>query len=356
MNEQTVQVQKSRWRNTILAGAILLLIVTAGAAVAVRREYYNNLKPLSNSEQSQIITIPLGSTPREIADILEEKKIIRKAWAFEWYVRNSGARDKLQAGTYALKPSQPVSEIVNALTHGKIDTDLVTVFPARRIDEVRDSLINQGFDAKKVDAALDPAVYANHPALVDKPKDADLEGYLYPESFQKTASTVPRDIVTASLDQMHKNLTPDIRAGFVRQGLTSHQGIILASIVEQEVGNRDPQKDLEDKKMVAQVFLSRLSRGIALESDATASYGAIKDGQPPTPGYKSSYNTYQNKGLTPGPISNVGKNSLLAVASPAATDYLYFVAGKDCVTRFSRTLAEHESLQQQFGVGCGNRR
>lgn len=350
MDEQPKR--KQRWPKKVLLGFIFILLLAVSASILIRNTYNHNLKPLSQSPQSQLVTIPVGSTPSEIASMLEEKQIIRKSWAFEWYVRNQGVSSELLAGTYALRPSQSVEEIVSVITGGKIATDLVTIFPARRIDQVRDDLINQGFDAQEVDSALQPDLYSDHPALVDKPEGATLEGYLFPESFQKTDNTTAKDIVELSLDEMQAYLTPNIRAGFVKQGLTVHRGVILSSILEQEIGDSDKSKDLEDKKKAAQVFLKRLKNDIALESDATASYGAVLDGAEPVSGYSSAYNTYENPGLTPTPISNVGKNSLLAVAQPAKTDFLYFVTGNDCVNRFSRTLDEHEEFKRKHGIGC----
>src|SRR5690606_12457415 len=101
-------------------------------------------------------------------------------------------------------------------------TDLVTILPGQRIDEVRRSLINYGFSEREVDEALDPQSYPRHPALVDKPKRASLEGYLYPESFARDAATTPKNIIEASLDQMHEALTPDLRAAFAKRGLSLH--------------------------------------------------------------------------------------------------------------------------------------
>lgn len=347
MNDYSVQ-RKRRWHKVALTVVIVLALLVTGAAIAVRRVYQQNLQPISNSQKSQLVEVPVGSSAQQIAIKLEEAGLIRKSWAFEWYVRNSGNREKLQAGTYAIRPSQTVPEIVTALTRGRIATDLVTIYPAKRVDEIRDDLINQGFEAKAVDAALESSLYANHPALVDKPKEANLEGYIYPESFQKTAKTTPEEIIRQALDQMQTFLTPDVRAGFVRQGLTVHQGVTLASVVDQEVGHSVESRDLEDKKKVAQVFLRRIKEGKALESDATTDYGAIIKNETPRPDYPSPYNTYQNPGLPPGPISNVNKNSLLAVADPATTDFLFFVSGDDGSTHFSYTLEEHEALTRQY--------
>lgn len=352
INKKVVNAKRNRWLKVSVAIFIILVTLILGSIITVRKVYYDNLKPVSGSQKSQIVTIPIGSSPHEIAVILEKAGVIRKIWVFEWYIRNNNYRDKLLAGTYALNPSQSVSEIVNILIQGRVDTDLVTIFPGKRIDQIRDDLINQGFNAEEVDEALIPEKYINHPVLTDKPPGDSLEGYLYPESFQKTADTKVETIIESSLDEMQKRMTPQIRAGFVRQGMTAHQGVILASIIEQEVGHIESDTDLEVKKKVAQVFLKRLKENMSLESDATSGYGAVLAGEDPKQSFSSPYNTYENPGLTPTPISNVGENSLIAVSNPSTTDYLFFVAGNDCVTRFSRTLDEHEKLKRSFGIGC----
>jgi UPF0755 protein len=336
-------VRISRIVGILIITLIVGLVLTIGF---IRHSYYENLKPVSTSQKSQLVTIESGATVAEIAVTLKKAGVIRETWAFEWYVRNHNLRDKLQAGSYYIQPSQSVSEIVDILTKGKVATDLFTVLPGKRIDQIKASMVNAGFNPTEVEQAFNPSLYANHPALVDKPASASLEGYLYPESFQKHPDTKPGTIITASLDEMQKHLTPDIRAAFVKRGLTVHQGVILASVVEKEIGKA------EDRPTVAQVFLSRLSKNIALESDATTSYGAVLDGKPTSSNYESRYNTYNHPGLPPGPISNVSSSSLQAVAAPAGTDYLFFVAGHDCKTRFSKTLKEHESLIEQYGVGC----
>ena len=293
-----------------------------------------------------LVRIRSGATVQEIGKKLQDQGLIKASWAFEWYVRNNDARDRLQAGTYSLRPNQSVQDITNILTHGKVATDLVTILPGQRLDQIREALINNaGFSAQDVDAALDPAQYTDSPAMSDKPTAANLEGYLYPETFQKTADTKPETIIRASLAEMQKHLTPEIRTAFIKQGLTVHEGVILASIIEQEVSNPN------DKFTVAQVFLSRKGQSIKLQSDPTAVYGAIKAGQTlslaESLSFDSPYNTYLYVGLPPGSISNVSKASLQAVANPASTDYLFFVAGDDGTTYFSRTIQEHEALTAQ---------
>jgi UPF0755 protein len=141
---------------------------------------------------------------------------------------------------------------------------------------------------------------------------------------------------------MNKQMSPTIRNAFASEGLTPYQGLTLASIVEQEVSTQ------ADRNQVAQVFLARLAQGMPLGSDVTAYYGALSAGQTPSVNYDSPYNTLLHKGLPPTPISSVSVSSLNAVAHPAKTSWLYFVTGDNGVTYFSKTLAQHQQLTQQY--------
>lgn len=337
----TNQPKKNSWYKFGVIAAVLALLIVVGSVYGARRYYHQNLKAVSANQTAKTVTIPKGSSVADVAVILSENKLIRNEWAFKQYIRNNNLQDKILAGTYAIAPSQTVPEIVDILTVGKISSKLITIKPGQRIDQIKQYLINTGFSEDSVDEALNPANYVGHPALVDKPVTASLEGYLYPESFQKTQETTPKQIITQSLDEMQKRLTPEIRDAFSRRGLSTHRAVILASMVEREVDKP------EDRRQVAQVFLKRLAMNMRLESDATASYGAILDGQEPSLTYKSPYNTYYNDGLPAGPISNVTEDSLTAVANPAGTDWLYFVSGDDGITYFSKTLEEHEALTAQ---------
>ncbi|MGF7229424.1 MAG: endolytic transglycosylase MltG [Candidatus Saccharibacteria bacterium] len=338
----SAQHSKHRWprRLTIVLAIVVVLVV--GATIVVRQAYYEKLKPVSTSQHTQLVTVAAGASLDQIANQLQQDGLIRSAWAFKLYVSSKQVRADLQAGTYAFAPSQTVAQIVSQLTHGKIATNQVTILPGQRIDQIQTSLVNDGFKESEVKLALDPAQYVDNPALVDKPAGASLEGYLYPDTFQKDANTTPQEIVTQSLTSMDQKLTPDLRSAFAKQGLSTYQGIVLASMVEQEANNAT------DRQQVAQVFLSRLHQNMTLGSDVTAFYGATLAGKPRSTTYDSAYNTLIYKGLPPTPISNVSEESLQAVAHPATTDWLFFVAGDDGVVHFSKTLADHDALIQQY--------
>lgn len=339
------RVKKHRKKLGIVIIIVCLLLVATAAVIGVRHLYMENLKPVSTSDQSITIEIPSGSTTKEIADILKQNGLIRADWAFQWYVNNASIRDKLQAGTYDLRPSQSVEQIVAQLTRGAIATKLVTILPGARIDEVKQAFVDSGFQKEDVERAFDPALYVDSPVLADKPADiTTLEGLLYPDSFQRDNSTKPEQIVRQSLELMQEQLTPEVRAAFAKQGLTTYQGLTLASIVEKEVPNGP------DRAIVAQVFLKRLKIGMPLATDASDKYGAALIGKPTdnsAVNLDTPYNTRLHGGLPPTPIATVEKTAIKAVTNPAGTDWLFFVNGDDDVNYYSKTVQEHEALVQQ---------
>ncbi len=332
---------------------VLLAVGTTTSVYLIRKNYLQQLKPISSGEQQtpHKITIASGSSAKQIAIQLESAGLIRKSWAFEWYLRQNDLRDKILAGTYELSSSQSTQEIAGNITEGKVVTNLITILPGQRIDEIKKRFLKNGFDQKEIDIAFDQAGYINHPALVDKPKQNDLEGYLYPDSYQITASTKVSAIVKNALDLMAKALTPEVRAGFAKQGIGVYQGVTLASIVEKE------ENKLDERPKVAQVFLSRNKIGMELGSDVTAFYGSARAGRPDIQDvfYDSPYNTRIHKGFPPGPIGTVSATSLKSVAEPSSTDFLFFVAGDNGKTYFSKTLEEHERLANEHCKKLCNR-
>ena len=337
-DKRNSRIPRRLWR---LAVAVLVVVIIG---TTLTWQYYNhNLRPVSASTKTQYITITSGSSVNQIADQLAQAKLIRSSQAFEWYVSSRNDRDKLQAGTYKLAPNESVPQIVKSLVTGDVAKDLVTIVPGYRIDQVRTAFIKSGFSPSAVDAALQASQYrSGYPALSDNPSSASLEGFLFPDSYQKTATTDPRQIIEEALTEMDQHLTPDIRNSFTNEGLTTYQGVTLASIVEQEVSKP------ADRAQAAQVFLKRLHMGMNLGSDVTAYYGSILNGVAPSTSYDTPYNTLLHSGLPPGPISSVSDSSLQAVGHPANTDWLYFVTGDDGTTHFSTNLQDHQALTQEY--------
>ena len=324
--------------------ALLPFLLLFIAGIIAYTLYNQNLKPLSSETNPIVVTIEPGLSAPQIGDLLENEGVIRSGWVFDIYTRLNGHRDDLKAGGYKLSPSLSVPEVVDKLVSGEVATDLVTLLPGKRLDELKADMVKAGYSRDEVNNAFKLSNFEVHPINKYIPANSNLEGYLYPESFQKTATTDLTEVLTQSLDLMYDKLTPVLRNAFAEHGLTAHQAVIMASIVEREVSKP------EDRTKVAQVFIKRYKEGIPLGSDPTALYGALLAGADPTVFVDTPYNTRLYAGLPPGPINNVTEESLLAVAYPADTDYLFFVSGDDGNTYFSYTQEEHEQLTAQYCI------
>jgi len=319
---------------------LLIAVVLPSSAFALWFWWGTNAYDASDNTV-QTVTVYPGASDTAISNLLYGRGLMKSTMAYRLYLRLMGLQGKMQAGTYEIAPAMSVAEIARKFSKGEVLTSVLTILPGQRLSQIEERFLSAGFSEREVDDALNAQSYKDHPALVSKPSQANLEGYLHAESFQFTSATPLRTIVKSSLDLTAALFTEDIKRGLVEQGLTLYQALILASIIEQEV--HDP----EVKPKVAQVFLRRLAIGMELGSDVTAYYGASLLGVAEAVSVDTPYNTRMHSGWPPGPISNISASSLQAVARPATTDYLYFVAGDDGVTYFSRTLAEHEDMKEQ---------
>ena len=218
-----------------------------------------------------------------------------------------------------------------------------TIRPGETIYEVRDNLIEVGYSATEVDAAL--AARYDFDFLQGRPEGATLEGYLYGETYEFYDNTPVTEVVEQFLKDMGEVIDENhLKERYEAMGLSLYEGVTLASIVQKEAGSLTPEMPT-----VAQVFLSRLEYGIPLGSDVTVSY-ALDTIDPDRETYSdnqaaltvdSCYNTRIYAGLPCGPISNPGLAALLAVAEPSDTAYLYFLTGDDGMMYYSSTDSGH---------------
>lgn len=328
-----------------IIGILVFLALLSAISVGWAGWWYNDaLQPRSSSQERIKFIIEPGASPSQIAAELEQKGVIKSAFAFELLVKQEGSRDKLQAGTYLLSPNQSSHEVLAWLVEGKVDTFNVTILPGLTLAEIKKYLIKDGYKAEDIDTAF-AKDYSSHPLLVGKPASASLEGYFYPDTYQISSETTVEELLTRSFDLFYKQIQSKGLEGELKaRGFNLYQGITLASIVGEEVSNAT------DKRQVAQVFEKRLKEGIQLGSDVTYIYAASLVGQEKSasPSFDSPYNTRIVKGLPPGPIANFSIDTLEAVADPAPGDYLYFVAGDDGTTHFSLTEAEHEDNIKKY--------
>lgn len=326
--------KKRRLVAKLLAGFLGIIILTA---VGLVMWYNNQLAAVDpSSDQQVVVTLPTGTTAASVASLLHEHQLIKNEQAFQVYIKLKGVAGKLQAGVYRIAKSSDVASIVNKLTTGKTDTFTITFLPGATLAKHRNVLVATGYTEKEVDAALSKKY--NHPLLATKPVGADLEGYIYGETYQMPSDATVEQILTRTFDEFYSVVqNNNLIAAYKAHGFTLHQGIILASIVQREIGS-----NAKDEPMVAGVFYNRLTKGMNLGSDVTYQYIADKTGVPRDPMLQSDYNTRIHTGLTPGPIASPGKGALLAVANPARHDYIFFLSGDDNVTYYGVTDEDHQ--------------
>lgn len=332
-----IQAKKkmSRKKKTIIIASAATLGVFVTILVGAWAWYQSQLSPVGTNENEKIaIIIESGSTPAMIGRLLEDRKIIRSSQAFSIYTRLTDTQDSLQAGTYRLSPAETTPEIVKHLTSGNVDTFSIRFLPGATVQQNKKVFIEAGYSAQEVDAAFS-ATY-DSPLFASKPAGADLEGYIYGETYIMGSGASVGDVLEYTFKTFNDVIVAnDLVAKFEAQNLSLYQGIILASIIQRESGGND-QAD------IAQVFFNRIAQGMALGSDVTYQYIADKTGVPRDVNLDSPYNTRRYTGLPPGPIAAPGLKSLQAVANPSKGDYLYFLSGDDDVTYFARTNEEHE--------------
>lgn len=334
--------------------SLAIFIVSIFAVAAVSFIYIQDVisKPYNAEDYSpKEFIIQSGETVEQIAADLENSKLIIGKDFFKIYVWQNKIANKLQAGSYNLSPSMKISEIADLLAGGKIKSNEVSVtipegFMVKDIDK---RLAEKGL-AKENDFInfnknnkLDLSKYE---FLKDKPDNAGLEGYYFPDTYIYYDDSSIKDIAKKMLDNFDLRLTSDLREEIKKQNKTIFEVIILASIIEKESGNK------EDTGKIAGVFQNRLDIGMALESDATINY--ITNGKRVQPTYEdlkvdSLYNTYKYAGLPPGPISNPGMEAIRAAIYPEKTDYLFFLTKKDDGRAvFSKTYDEHLANKKKF--------
>lgn len=323
--------------NIILVALILTLI-------AITTFWYNfNLLPVNKNAKIPVnFTINPGESAKTISKHLQDTGLIKNARIFMIYIILHGQNSKLQSGFYLLNAHDSAREIASLLASGKADQKKLLIPEGTSESQVKQLLITKGFNEAEVNAAL-RAKY-DYYFLQDRPSGASLEGYLFPDTYRINPGMTAKDLVKMILDNFNRKVTSKIIQGFADQGLTLHQGLTLASIVEREAAGN------QDRSQIAQVFLKRLKEKIKLESCITVFYAAYLLGRNDfNIDIDSPYNTYKIDGLPPGPVANPGLDSMNAVINPSRTNYLYFHADPSGNTHFATTLAQHQANIAKYG-------
>lgn len=316
---------------------LILALALAAPFVLVAGLYTNyrlGLRPVSEAGPAREFTVAAGDNAPRIAQRLVDAGLLRSRNAFVTYVNFHGLRPRLKVGQYLIAPTLSGNQIAELLADGRTVTKRLVVPEGSTLRQIEAKAAAVGIPAADFRAAL-AAPHAQS-FLADKPANVNIEGYLFPDSYDITSTTTATQVVDSMLETFNRRVGAEYAAAFAAQGLNLHQALTLASMVEREVNIA------ADRPIVAQIFLKRLRLGQMLGSDVTTHYAADLLGVPFNINIDSRYNTRRYTGLPPGPICSPGLSALDAVARPATTDYLYFLSGKDGKTYFAKTYPEHQ--------------
>ncbi len=321
------------------AGTIVLLGISALLTVHL---YVLLFTPYVMEGASQTVEIPSGATIKETANILHEKRRIPSVQAFIFLARLTGSQGPVHAGEYKVPDASSVWQILNLLRHGSVVLHRVTIPEGLRGVDVAGivaeklSLSRDRFEALLTDPVL------IHSLGLDAPS---IEGYLLPETYAFPKNMTEEKVIRKMVEGMLAFFDKEKMAQAESFGMSLHQVLTLASIIEKEAGVE------EEGPLISSVFHNRLKKRMRLQSDPTVIYGIknfdgnLQDSELKTDG---PYNTYLRMGLPPTPISNPGKPSILAALYPAETHYLYFVSRNDRTHVFSTTLQEHNMAVNRY--------
>ncbi len=314
------------------------------------------LRTGASSDSSEVIfDVNPGQSMPTVAQNLENAKLIKSAKLFQWYSRYRGMNPKLKRGEYSLNAAMTPDEVLAVITSGKSIARNFTVAEGLNMWDIADLLERNNYGTKQEAFALfrDPVFIQS---LLGEKLDS-LEGYLFPETYKVTKFDTQKDIITQMVRRflsVYAEIQPEIAAfnqTFPQRKWTRNQLVTFASIVEKETGA------VHERPLVSSVFHNRLDKGMRLQTDPTVLYGvALVRGQFPknitrndllTP---TKHNTYTIYGLPPTPISNPGKEALLAALKPMTSKYLYFVSHNDGTHQFSESLDAHNAAVKTFQV------
>jgi UPF0755 protein len=331
-------------------------------SIVLRSKYRDVIEPAGEDDTPVSFVVEPGETASGIAARLEEQQLIRDASLFKTYVRFHDLDANLEAGEHILRQTMTMEDVAHELLHAQLREIQITIVPGWRIEQIAEMLAQE--------TAINPEEFLlvartgafNYSFLADRPAGSSLEGYLMADTYRVPAGADATALIERLLDTFDERVTLEMRRDAQSQGMTIHEMVTLASIVEREAALD------EERPVVASVYLNRLEGRLPeadgyLRADPTYQYARGYDAasgrwwagfgvQDPL-SLDDPYNSFLYEGLPPGPICSPSLASLRAVVYPAETDYLYFYARQDGsgTHAFAETYEEHLRNQAQFGGG-----
>ena len=326
---------------------VLLTVAAALAGFGAYRAYETARTPYKGyAEEEVFFTVDRGATGSRIGRALEDEGIVEDERLFVASLRLRGETGSLQAGEYRFAEPLSTLDVVERLVEGNIYTFAVTVPEGLTVSETAEHLAAKGLG----EAVALEEVFQDVTLIADIDRDAtDLEGYLFPTTYQFTRNPSPREVARTMIAQFEE-IFDDKRSKSEELGLTPREVVTLASVIEKETGAA------EERPLIGSVVWNRLERGMPLAMDSTVIFALKREGR-----YDGNlrrvdlemddpYNTYRVAGPPPGPIASPGEASINAVLEPADTRYLYFVSKNDGSHHFSATYREHLNAVRKYQV------
>lgn len=337
------------------AAAVLVLVLAAGVGWFVYQtpgavfgdDAPREIAPLSSGGEPVLITVESGASAKKIGGTLAARGVIRSGRLFEVLVGLTGVQNSLEAGDYEFDRGIPAIEALHRIAEGRTASRRVVFPEGARSEEMGEILEQQGIVTKE--AFLDAAAAGGYSEpFLSRITTGKLEGFLFPAGYEFNREADAGQVVATMLRAFQENVADDLQ--LEGQDLSLAEVVTLAAIVEREA------VVVEERPLIAGVFLNRLRIGLPLQADPTVQYAiTLGPGSVEQFGYwkkeltlddlkyDSPYNTYVYAGLPPGPIANPGLDSVRAVVRPTETEFLFFVAKGDGTGEhaFAETLEEH---------------
>jgi len=321
---RTSRSQVVVFMNFVMTLVVLAVIAGAGLVWYGKREFE---RPGPNPADTTFMVNQKAGL-MDIAAGLEERGLVSDARIFQIGVRAAGLDGKLKAGEYAIKAQASMRDIMGVIASGKSILYPITVPEGLTVTQVMARL------------AADPVLAGDLPETVPEEGSLVADTQLFARGMTRAGLIAKMQAdQTALVEKIWATRAADLPIATIGEFVT------LASIVEKETGVAS------ERPRVAAVFVNRLRKGMKLQSDPTIIYGLFGGAGKPSdrPIYQSDlqketpYNTYVIDGLPPGPIAIPGRAALEAVAHPAQTDDLYFVADGTGGHAFAATLEDHNA-------------
>ncbi len=336
------------------AVGICLVILLVGVGMAGYWAYSlweeSLLPAVSQPMDPVLVWVAPGTSTMDVGRMLHSQELIRADWAFGLLSRQLELDGKLQAGWYWVSPDMSPEQIMRRMVRGEVATEWFVVPEGFTADMTVEALADQGLgdleafqraiaDASPIRGWLPEGYDAKAACPEFNLPYSALEGYLFPDTYEIPYGSTEEDIIRRMLSGFQAIWTEERLALAEERGLTIHEVVTLASIVEREA------VAASERPIIASVFTNRLDIGMSLGACATILYVQGRRDGPVLyvdQEVDSPYNTYMYDALPPGPIANPGLASIDAVLNPEETDYLYFVSRGDGTHVFAQTYSEHQ--------------